>query len=82
MQELTLQQVLIQGYNHCASLRSTAPINTDIMKEDKCFCSRSQVDKVFMLVLLSIWITGILQGCTELQVVKLREWLFSPLIIA
>lgn len=52
-------------------------INTDIMKEDKCFYSRLQVDRKSMPVLLLIWITGTLQGCIVLLVVKLREQLFS-----
>lgn len=39
-----------------------SPINTRIMKEDKCFCSRLQVDRVSMLVLLLSWSTVILQS--------------------
>lgn len=54
-----------------------SPIITGTMKEDKCFCSRLQVDRVSMLVPLLIWITGTLQGCIVLQVVKLRKQLFS-----
>lgn len=55
----------------------TTHINTDVMKEDKCYPRRLPVDRVSKLVPISVWIIRTLQRCIALQVATLSD--SSPL---